>query len=235
MPIARLKTAPPGPVARWMIQVAFGACSIVGAAWLLGPALRDFLQLSAILAFDRGVATWLHGAASAPVIEALVWVSRAHGTLGILALTAIAVMAFRRFSNRVPLPVVAATVAGGLLLNVAVKHAVQRARPDWGDALQTLETYSFPSGHTAGATLFYGTVVVWLWPRVRSAAGRIALLVGAAAAVLLVATSRIVLGVHFASDCLAAVLEATLWLAICRAGAPRPHAFAAVSAAAREP
>ena len=64
MPIARLKTAPPGPLARWMIQVAFGACSIVGAAWLLGPALRDFLQLSAILAFDRGVATWLHGAVS---------------------------------------------------------------------------------------------------------------------------------------------------------------------------
>lgn len=86
-----------------------------------------------------------------------------------------------------------AAVPGGLLLNVAVKHAVQRPRPDWGYALQALETYSFPSGHTAGAMLFYGLVAVWLWPRVRRVEAGIVLLVAVISMALLVAASRIVL------------------------------------------
>jgi len=113
-----------------------------------------------------------------------------------------------------------AAVPGGLLLNVAVKHAVQRPRPDWGYALQVLETYSFPSGHTAGAMLIYGIVVIWLWPRVRGLEARIALLIAAISMVLLVAASRIVLGVHFMTDCIAAMIEAGAWLAICLFRAP---------------
>ena len=58
----------------------------------------------------------------------------------------------------------------------------------------------------------------------------VTLLVAAAAAmVLLVAASRIMLGVHFFSDCVAGVLEALVWLCICLAGTqsmlrlPPPH------------
>jgi membrane-associated phospholipid phosphatase len=205
---------------RWIGQVVSGAASISAAAWLLGPTIRRFLQSSAILDADRLVATSLHAAANPSLIAFMVWVSWVHGTAGILALTVLATSAAWRFSNRLPLPVLLAAVPGGLLLNVAVKHAVQRPRPDWGYALQALETYSFPSGHTAGATLFYGIVVVWLWPRVRGVGARIALLVAAISMVLLVAASRIVLGVHFVSDCMAAVIEAGVWLATCLFGAP---------------
>ena len=147
------------------------------------------------------------------------WLSFFHGTAGILAMTAIAAAALWRHGRRRALPALLACVPGGMLLNVAVKHAVQRARPDWRDAQQILETFSFPSGHTAGAALFYGVIVVWLWPRVRNVWLRVALLFGATSLVLLVAASRIVLGVHFLSDCIGAVLEALLWIALCCAGA----------------
>ena len=204
----------------WVGQVVCGAASIVAAAWLLGPTIRTFLQSSAVLDADRLVAASLHAAASPWLTEFMVWLSWAHGTAGILVLTVIAASAMWRYSNRLPLPVLMATVPGGMLLNVAVKHAVQRPRPDWGYALQALETYSFPSGHTAGAMLFYGIVVVWLWPRVRRLEARIALLIAAVLMVLLVAASRIVLGVHFMTDCIAAVIEAGAWLAICQFRAP---------------
>ena len=208
----------------WGGQVVIGSASIIAAAWWFGPTIRTLLQSSAVLDADRFVAAWLHSAASASLTEFMVWVSVTHGTVGILLLTAMAAGAAWRYSNRLPLPVLMAAVPGGLLLNVAVKHAVQRPRPEWGDALQALETYSFPSGHTAGATLFYGIVVVWLSPRVSGVGARIALLIAATLMILLVAASRIVLGVHFMTDCIAAVIEAGAWLAICMLGAPRSAA-----------
>lgn len=208
----------------WGGQVVTGSASIIAAASWFGPTIRTLLQSSAVLDADRFVAAWLHAAASASLTEFMVWVSWTHGTVGIVLLTAVAAGAAWRYSNRLPLPVLMAAVPGGLLLNVAVKHAVQRPRPEWGYAPQALETYSFPSGHTAGATLFYGIVVVWLWPRVRGGGARIALLIAATLMVLLVAASRIVLGVHFMTDCIAAVIEAGAWLTICLFRAPRSAA-----------
>jgi len=108
-------------------------------------------------------------------------------------------------------------VPGGLLLNVLVKHAVHRMRPDPGYAMEHLATFSFPSGHTAGATVLYGFLVAMLWPHCRSPLARTALVATAAALVVLVAASRIMLGLHYASDCAAAVVEGLLWLAICHA------------------
>ena len=209
----------------WVGQVAIGACSVIAAAWLLGSSIRTFLQSNAVLNADRFVADAFHAAASQSVTAFMVWVSWAHGTAGILALTAIAASVTWRHSNRLALPILLAAVPGGLLLNVAVKHAVQRPRPEWGYALQALETYSFPSGHTAGAMLFYGVVVVWLWPRMRCLGAQLALSIAAMLMVLLVAASRLVLGVHFMTDCVAAVIEAGVWLAICLFGAQRSFAI----------
>ena len=70
-------------------------------------------------------------------------------------------------------------VAGGLTLNVLMKLAFHRARPSFDDPLLTLTSYSFPSGHVAGSTLFYGLswpgfgerATRWrprLWPRGRA-------------------------------------------------------------------
>lgn len=56
-------------------------------------------------------------------------------------------------------------------------------------------------------------------------ASPVALSIGTAALVLLVAASRIVLGLHFPSECVAAVLGALQWLAICRAAAQPARAF----------
>ena len=80
----------------------------------------------------------------------------------------------------------------------------------------TLASYSFPSGHTAATTLFYGFLVLLLLRRPgQSALRRGAIVVGAVVMVLLVATSRVYLGAHYLSDVLAAMLEGVLWLALC--------------------
>ena len=78
-----------------------------------------------------------------------------------------------------------------------------------------LSTYSFPSGHTAAATLFYGIIAAYLVCRAQAWPVRAAVMLVAALLVLLVGASRIYLGVHFFSDTLAAVAESCGWLSVC--------------------
>jgi membrane-associated phospholipid phosphatase len=148
------------------------------------------------------------------VIDALGAVSHVHGTAGILSLSTATAAALLLRGRRDPLPCLLLTVPGGLLLNVAVKLAVQRARPSGDHAAQILTSFSFPSGHTMGATVFYGFLVVLLWPGSTSGT-RAALVTLAIVMVTLVAASRIALGVHYFSDCVAAVVEGLLWLVVC--------------------
>ena len=64
-------------------------------------------------------------------------------------------------------------VFGGMLLNFLLKHVFVRQRPRFEHPLLVLTSYSFPSGHTLMATVFYGTLCAlivsrtnhWLWRR----------------------------------------------------------------------
>ena len=77
---------------------------------------------------------------------------------------------------------VALAMTGGMLLNVLLKHAYERARPSFDDPILTLETYSFPSGHTAGATVFYGVLAAFLVSRTSRHRWRAAMVAVAVAA-----------------------------------------------------
>ena len=110
-------------------------------------------------------------------------------------------------------------VPGGLVLNALLKLAFERARPALDHPLVHLTTFSFPSGHATGATVWWGFVLV-LWCSSRpGAAARIAGTIAVVAVVLLTALSRVYLGAHYPSDVLAGIAEGTLWLLVCFSGA----------------
>ena len=108
------------------------------------------------------------------------------------------------------------------LLEMTVLKTVQvrrgRLRPHFDDPVLTLTTYSFPSGHTAGATVFYGFLAAFLLSHPRAQPWRGWIVAVAVAMIVLVGVSRIYLGVHYLTDVVAALVEGVLWLAICLAG-----------------
>src|SRR5512133_998137 len=114
----------------------------------------------------------------------------------------------RRFEARL----LAASVIGGEILVYLIKTVVGRARPElwetksyWGS--------SFPSGHTLIVAAF-ATAVVLCVDRIRPAAYGVALSI-APLWISIAALSRLVLGVHWPSDVLAAAwLGAMLPLAM---------------------
>src|SRR5436305_1497029 len=106
-----------------------------------------------------------------------------------------------------------ADAAEDVLVTTAIKDLVDRARPTLNPIAATLGP-SFPSGHSSTAASFYAALALIL-ARHRSARVR-ALLAGAAGAIAVaVASSRVLLDVHWLSDVIAGVTLGWVWFTIC--------------------
>jgi undecaprenyl-diphosphatase len=197
------------------LRLTVGLLALLAAGWVFSDIAAAVTSGAAITLLDVRLAGWFHTHASARLTDAMLVLTWMHSTTGILLLALLFVIWLYRRRDGYWVLATVLSVPGGMLLNVALKHVFRRARPHFADPLLTLPTYSFPSGHTAGATVLYGIVACYLVVHLRSQAGRAAVVAGAVAAVALVALSRMYLGVHYLSDVLAAVAEGCAWLAVC--------------------
>ncbi|WP_195853221.1 phosphatase PAP2 family protein [Aerococcus sanguinicola] len=111
------------------------------------------------------------------------------------------------------------TISG---INQLVKFLIQRPRPDLFDHLILVGGYSFPSGHSMGSVVFYGTLaltLVYLWPKHFKHPALLYSLVGLLS--LALAWSRIFLGVHYFSDTLAGLSLGLTCLILAKAAMDR--------------
>lgn len=130
-----------------------------------------------------------------------------------LGAAVLAIVLWRRGHGRLALYVVAARV-GALVLSQGLKLAVDRARPAFDDPVATALGASFPSGHALGSAAFWTTLAVLALPHVRRPRS---LLAGAVLVAVLVAASRVLLGVHYVSDVTGGLLLGLGWAAVCTA------------------
>jgi membrane-associated phospholipid phosphatase len=106
-------------------------------------------------------------------------------------------------------------VPGGMLLNEWIKVLVHRQRPFVDGPFVDWSGYSFASGHTIGATLLYGQLLLFILPAFKGRHWRLLSILSAISLVALVGFSRIALGAHFLTDVLAAVFFGIIWLTFC--------------------
>ena len=97
---------------------------------------------------------------------------------------------------------------GAELLSTIAKQVVARVRPCVEAVSGCPRSTSFPSGHAVGAAAFWTAVAVLLLPL----AGRLAWTF-AVVPPLLVAATRVLLGVHYPSDVIAGLLLGWAWAA----------------------
>jgi membrane-associated phospholipid phosphatase len=174
---------------------------------------------------DLQVTHWLAARRSPGLTGFMLLVSAAHQTVWLLAATAL-VAAWLACRRDWPELGRLAVVPAGMLLNAGLKTVFQRPRPHLEDPLVHLMTLSFPSGHAAASTVFYGALSALAFARWRSRAIRALALGLAAAMVLLVTFSRVYLGAHYVSDVVAGVAVGAVCLALFLAPwgrAPRPR------------
>jgi len=171
-----------------------------------------------IVVVDSTIASWFHAHLSDSWTHVMLAVSAANG-IGASALWSVLFAALlARIREWYWILTLALGTLGGAAINVMLKDAYERSRPHFDDALVTIGTYSFPSGHTAAATIFYGTLAAFLVTRYRAPRIRVAIVLVAVAMVVLVAISRMYLGAHYLSDVVAAAASSTVWLVLCLSG-----------------
>jgi membrane-associated phospholipid phosphatase len=160
--------------------------------------LQILSQLLQLIAQLDGVAIdFAHEARWAPLTVAFVIASAWWVKWPLFAVAGACCDASKR--RRIPAAAVCAAAAAGVAetLTVVLKHVTERARPPLADpTVQALigipDSTSFPSGHAATA-FAAATAVGLLHPRLRAPLLALA---------VLVALSRVYLGVHFWSDVL---------------------------------
>jgi undecaprenyl-diphosphatase len=94
------------------------------------------------------------------------------------------------------------------------KHLVQRPRPPEQLRLVSAHGWSWPSGHTATATLVYAVLATVVWVLVPRTAPRVLAVLGWIVVAVAVAFSRVELGVHWTTDVLASIVFAIAWLVV---------------------
>jgi membrane-associated phospholipid phosphatase len=185
------------------------------AAVVFALLAADLLLHGPVTRADTAISHWFALHAQPWTTQLMLAMSALHSTVVLSVLTVGLAALLVVLGQKHWLPLLIAVVPGGQILNALVKLAFHRARPVFDHPLVSLPTFSFPSGHASGATVFWGFVLV-LWfaiePRFTQRAVACAL---AIAMVLLTALSRVYLGAHYPSDVLAGIAEGLFWLVLC--------------------
>lgn len=196
------------------LHLTTGALVLVAAGAFFGAIAGQVTAGAPITVLDLQIAQWLHARATPALTSALLLLTHLHGITAISIWTIVLACYLTSRREWYWLLSTAVAVAGGMLLNVAMKYAFHRARPSFDEPLLTLSTYSFPSGHTAASTLFYGVLAAYLCSRVCGHAKRVLIVAAAMMLVALVGFTRMYLGVHYFTDVAAAMAEGCAWLAL---------------------
>jgi len=105
-------------------------------------------------------------------------------------------------------------LAGGGMLNFWLKYLFQRGRPELLPIVQATG-YSFPSGHVIASMCFYGMAAFLIIRTISSWRGRLAVMTFTGILIVLIASSRVYLGVHYPTDVAAGFAAGSMWVAFC--------------------
>lgn len=188
----------------WAAQFTRRRLSVLGALVMVMTAIKlieDVLSKEAG-PVDAALLWWLHGLVPPSLSGFFSALTLSGATTFLLPATLAAVAALGLAKRAREAWLMAATMLSATLLIYALKSLVMRERPElW--STQWYWGSSFPSGHTLASAAFATAAALCvsrLWPRAGGTAVAVAL-----AWAGLVALSRLVLGVHWPSDVLAAL------------------------------
>lgn len=194
------------------LRLTLNVLLFIGAIWLFADIAEDVVTRDPLVQMDQWIALWFHAHSTPALTQWMEIVTDAHGTaaISVLGVGFAAYLSWRR--NWYWLLTLIVVLPGGMLLNLLLKQMFHRDRPSFDDPLLSLASYSFPSGHVAGATLFYGLLAAFIASRLSTWRGRLLPFVVASALVTAVGVTRMYLGAHFLSDVVAAAAWCIAWL-----------------------
>jgi undecaprenyl-diphosphatase len=188
------------------------------AIWAFSGLLDAVLDNALLVRLDSRAAEWFHTHATPTGLRIFDVITQFGSPVVDVIIVIVAIVLWRRKETLLLWTWLAANL-GGKAIEFVLKTTVHRTRPTFGNLyLLFSHSYSFPSGHAMGASVCYLMLTYLIGSRentTRSVA--IAAFVSAMVLILLVAFSRLYLGVHYPSDVLGGMAAGVGWLAVCGA------------------
>nr|WP_166176766.1 phosphatase PAP2 family protein [Altererythrobacter segetis] len=225
------------PVRGWRIDRR-KALAVAMLSWAGFAFFVWLVTTGRAVAFDKpGLLFWRTGAGLVPkgpkyLLEGVRDLTSLGGVLlrNLVALGAVAGLLFLRLRREAIL--LALTVVGAWLVEGVIKGLVGRPRPEIVPHLTEAGGASFPSGHAFNSAVVYIAIALAFATLSARESVRLTVIGTAIVLSLVIAWSRVWLGVHFPSDVLAGWLGGAGWAFLAAALLQRPADAAADSDAA---
>ena len=104
-----------------------------------------------------------------------------------------------------------AASAGAGILTLVTKDIIERTRPAEAQQLIAVSGFSYPSGHSVSTSALYLTVAIIAGRYVENPGARAAVFIAVSAVLIMVGTSRVYLGVHYATDVVSGISLGVAW------------------------
>jgi len=197
-----------------LLNVAAGFAIVFGAAAGFAEIAEQLGTGGAMALADEALSVSIRGHVGVGTLQVFGLLTHLADP-GVLALLGVAVAGWLWWRGQRTLALGWVLALGGnALLNPMLKRVFERVRPVHADGLVAELGWSFPSGHTSGATVAYG-MLAYVMLRTLPTVWHLPAVLGATAVAFTVGSSRVFLQVHFASDVVAGFASGTAWLVVC--------------------
>ena len=210
--LARSRAFLPGPYL--VVHLALGL-AVTAAVAVFVVIAEDVVGHGAVVTFDLAFAQALQDSATPSLTQVFGIVTWLGSGYALAVVTALVAVYLARQHDRLAAMGWIAAQAGGWLLNYALKEAFERTRPSFADPLLAATSWSFPSGHAMGTFILLGVGSYLFLRNVRSWSAAAVVITLALSWCVVMAFSRLYLGVHFASDVVAGLIAGVAWVAVC--------------------
>ncbi|HVE66084.1 MAG TPA: phosphatase PAP2 family protein, partial [Thermoanaerobaculia bacterium] len=192
------------------LLAGFFVCAVLVVAF--GFLAREVFSTARTGPLDREITISIRALHAPPLDRAARVITFFGGHLFLIPATLLVALGLRSRGHRISALLFSGSVVGGFGLNSLLKITFHRARPDLWQALVAEHTYSFPSGHAAMSTVFFGGLAAVALHLSKRPVVRVTALVLAAVAAMTIAATRVYLGVHWTTDVVAGMLVGLFWV-----------------------
>ena len=182
-------------------------------AGLLGGLVEELMEAEELVRLDEAIHQGIGVMRTDGMVVVFSWITDLGGSAALIAVTLVTtglLWAHGRASVVAPLWL---TVLGSQLTTLAGKYALARPRPEFAADVAAF-TPSFPSGHATSAMAVYGFIGYVIARGFATTRQRFEIVYWTAVLIGLIGFSRILLGVHYASDVAAGFLVGGFWLLV---------------------
>ncbi len=201
-----LRTAPPLLV--YFLEISLGLGLIAISFWSF-LNLRDRVFANELVNFDTSLSLWLYSLRS-PILTTLMSLISFFGQEVAITLAVAVVVVFLIKRHQREAVLFTLTLAAEGIFNAVLKNWIERPRPTFA-AVTVINEYSFPSGHSSNAFVFYALAAYFAYHFTGKKKLSFAIAIISALIIILVGVSRVYLGVHYPTDVLAGYLVGFWW------------------------